>query len=178
MRSVARRRRQAGGNGAAAYRRLWRGAADAAGVESELEAHPTAVGGDGGAWSQLRVTRTAAILFGAAGVSGLILLALPHGADFRPLGVAIPSLIARVRADPPGRWRPPADDRAPRGEFRRHRADQRRRVRQRPALDGGRDDLRLGRHVLVPLLHEDGRLRAHRGNLVRLRRRRRDGARQ
>ncbi len=50
--------------------------------------------GEVGAWSRLRVTRTAAVFFGAAGAVGLLLLALPHGPEFRPLGVAVPAALA------------------------------------------------------------------------------------
>ena len=77
------------------YMQLRRGIANALGMrEGQRDVGTSAAGGDVGAWSQLRVARTAAVMFGAAGVLGLLLLALPHGPDFRPLGVAIPAALA------------------------------------------------------------------------------------
>jgi PAS domain S-box-containing protein len=65
---------------------------------NEPEQRPATAGGDAGAWSLLGVTRAAAVFFGTAGVVGLVLLVLPHGPDFRPLGVAIPAAIALAYA--------------------------------------------------------------------------------
>jgi PAS domain S-box-containing protein len=99
MRPVAGRRRSIGGNAADAYGRLWRGITSAARtLESEPEARRSTAGGDAGAWSLLGVTRASAVFFGTAGVVGLVLLGLPHGPDFHPLGVAIPAAIALAYA--------------------------------------------------------------------------------
>src|SRR5918999_3280697 len=65
---------------------------------NEPEQHPSPAQGDGGTWSLLGVTRAAAVFFGTAGVLGLVLLVLPHGPDFRPLGVAIPAALALAYA--------------------------------------------------------------------------------
>ena len=62
------------------------------------EQDPFSGGDDGLPWTQLRITRTAAAMFGAAGVLGLSVVALPHGPEFRPLGVAIPAALALLYA--------------------------------------------------------------------------------
>ncbi len=98
MSSVARGRRSIG-SGAVSVFRVFRGSANAAGTsEGRPQVSASAAQGDGGAWSLLDVTRAAAVFFGVAGVVGLVLLALPHGADFRPLGVGIPAAIGLAYA--------------------------------------------------------------------------------
>src|SRR5918992_1869262 len=57
----------------------------------ERDAPATTAGGEAAAWSRLRATRTQAVMFAAAGVLGLVIVALPHGPDFHPLGVAVPA---------------------------------------------------------------------------------------
>jgi PAS domain S-box-containing protein len=62
------------------------------------DARRSTAGEHEGPWSLLGVTRAAAVFFGTAGIVGLVLLALPHGPDFRPLGVAIPAAMALAYA--------------------------------------------------------------------------------
>jgi hypothetical protein len=62
-------------------------------VEYDPDARRSSADGTA-SWSLLGVTRASAVFFGAAGVVGLVLVALPHGPDFRLLGVAIPAAVA------------------------------------------------------------------------------------